>query len=554
MVSAMSSALPSWTRELIDLYESGAMSQFILHGNIGDRLVVASSQSCHLGSLDDFLKEVLLAKFDVVLGYDIGNGLRVEKGGDAFAQWPAMKGKALPTTPREAIQVLTHYLRFNANLAQLKSGNASRVAVIVRGVDLIAPPSLGAVNYELAAMAWQLREWGTDSAIRQHHCASFLLAENLNDIHPLLSANPQTARISIPLPQAADLELALPLLQKSYSTPLRPYEARLAEPAAVLSGATLHSVETLLKLHEHRHQELSPAALVAVKKELVERDALGLIEFVRPDRTLDDLYGQDSIKKWLRQDIDLWKQDDLAALPMGYLFCGPVGTGKTFLVECLAGEAGVPVVKMKNFRDKWVGSTESNLEKIFRLLAALGRCIVFVDEADQALGQRNAGAGDSGVSGRVYGMIAEQMSNSRNRGRIIWALATSRPDLVEVDLKRPGRVDVKIPIFPSGTSEEGYSLLRALTKRRGLDLPAKLPAGLAASFPDLLTPGAAEALSVKVYRSLKTGSASPEAALADGLDDYQPPVRLEILKAQIDLAVAEASDLSFVPERFRRPA
>ena len=45
----------------------------------------------------------------------------------------------------------------------------------------------------------------------------------------------------------------------------------------------------------------------------------------------------------MRQDIALWSQGDLGAMPMGYLLCGPVGTGKTFLVECLAGEAGVPV-------------------------------------------------------------------------------------------------------------------------------------------------------------------------------------------------------------------
>lgn len=48
---------------------------------------------------------------------------------------------------------------------------------------------------------------------------------------------------------------------------------------------------------------------------------------------------------------------------MGYLLCGPVGTGKTYAVECLAGEAGVPVVKISNFRDRWVGSTEGNLRK-----------------------------------------------------------------------------------------------------------------------------------------------------------------------------------------------
>ena len=135
----------------------------------------------------------------------------------------------------------------------------------------------------------------------------------------------------------------------------------------------------------------------------------------------------------------------------GYLICGPVGTGKTFLVECLAGEAGIPVVKIKNFRDKWVGSTEGNLEKIFRLLHGLNRCYVFIDEADQALGRRDAGSNDSGLSGRVYSMFAKEMSEPSNRGRIVWVLATSRPDLIEVDLKRPGRVDVKLPLFPTAT-------------------------------------------------------------------------------------------------------
>jgi len=46
----------------------------------------------------------------------------------------------------------------------------------------------------------------------------------------------------------------------------------------------------------------------------------------------------------------------------------------------------LPVVKIKNFRDRWVGSTEGNLEKIFRYYKALDRCYVFVDEADQAFG------------------------------------------------------------------------------------------------------------------------------------------------------------------------
>ncbi len=553
MSTSTPAALPPWASEVIDLYESGACAQFILHGNVDDRVMLpVSGAAPRIVSLDVFLRERLLGKFDVVISYDLGNGIRVEKGGERFAEWPpAANDVILAKAPREAIHVLTHYLRFCANIARLKPDKATRVAVIVKNAGLIVPPSNGGANYELSAIASQLRDWATDSTIAEQHCTTFLLTENLNDLHPLVSRNPQAACIAVPLPQQAELLPALDQLNTLYPLPLKPFPAGFAEPAAALAGATLNSIETLLQTRQHHGKELTPQDLVTLKKDLVEKDAQGLIEFIKPDRTLDDLHGQVAIKAWLRQDIALWRAGDLAALPMGYLFCGPVGTGKTFMVECLAGEAGVPVVKMKNFRDKWVGSTESNLEKIFRLLDALGRCIVFVDEADQALGRRSADSGDSGVSGRVYGMMAERMSDSRNRGRILWALATSRPDLVEVDLKRPGRVDVKIPIFPTATPEEGYQLIRALAKRRGVVLDEALPESFRASIPDLLTPGAAEALSVKLYRALKTGATAPDEALAAALRDYQPPVPLSVIHDQIALAVAEATDLGFVPERFR---
>jgi SpoVK/Ycf46/Vps4 family AAA+-type ATPase len=267
---------------------------------------------------------------------------------------------------------------------------------------------------------------------------------------------------------------------------------------------------------------------------------------------LDDLHGQEAVKGWLRQDLALWQKGDLRALPMGYLICGPVGTGKTYMVECLAGEAGVPVVKIKNFRDRWVGSTEGNLEKIFRLLSALNRCYVFIDEADQALGRRESGGNDSGLSGRIYSMIAAEMSRPENRGRIIWVLASSRPDLIEVDLKRPGRVDVKIPIFPTATAEESWRLLCALSERFELDLGGIDPLALGVDMPVLLTPGAAETLALKLYREVHTSGRSLEDVLKSTLATYQNPVSMEIMHQQIALAVTEASDREFVPEVFRR--
>ena len=322
--------LPPWATEVIDLYESGACSQFILHGNVDDLLLLpVSGAAPRIIALDGFLRERLLARFDVVIRYDVGSGIQVEKGGERFAEWPpAAKEAALPKTPREAIQVLTVYLRFCANLARLKPDKATRVAVIVKNAALIVPPSAGGANYELSAIASQLREWAADPTIADQHCATFLLTENLNDLHPLVARNPQAACVAVPLPQQAELLPALTHLNSLYPLPLRPFAGGFSEPAAALAGATLSAIETLFQTRQHHAQELTPQDLVALKKDLVEKDAQGLIEFLKPDRTLDDLHGQDAIKTWLRQDIALWRSGDLAALPMGYLFCGPVGTGK----------------------------------------------------------------------------------------------------------------------------------------------------------------------------------------------------------------------------------
>ena len=148
-------------------------------------------------------------------------------------------------------------------------------------------------------------------------------------------------------------------------------------------------------------------------------------------------------------------------------------------------------------------------------------------------------------------MIAKEMSDSRNRGKIIWVLATSRPDLIEVDLKRPGRVDVKIPIFPTSTPAEGFALLRVLCQRRGVPIDESDFASLEKLVPDWLTPGAAETLAVKTLRSILTEKLTPQQALFRNLTDYQPPVPHDVMEAQIRLAVNEASDWDFVPQSFR---
>ncbi len=551
LVLAPGASLPKWASDLIAQYESDAASQFILYGNVGDRMVLPVGERPELGSLQDFLLRGLLPRFDVVLSYDLGNGIRVEKGEEIFAQWPLIKETPqLPRAPRQAIEALTLFFRYIANLARLKRGHF-HVACIIRGASLVAPALQGGLNYDLNALALLIRDWSTDTLLAGHSLATFLVAENLNDLHPLLATNTRAAQVKIPLPPPKELADAFGIMSAAYVTALQGYANRTPELAAQLAGASTASIEAMLKTAEYRKQPLIDDDILRLKKQLVEQDCNGLIEFIESKRTLDDLHGQEKVKAWLRQDFALWRKNDLPAMPMGYLLCGPVGTGKTYTAECLAGDAGAPVVKLKNFRDKWVGSTEGNLEKIFRLLHALGRCFVFIDEADQTLGKRDSQSGDSGVSGRVYSMMAEEMSNTANRGKIIWVLASSRPDLIEVDLKRPGRIDVKIPLFPTSTAGEGLALIRALCKRKGLQIETDDVAGIEPMVPSLLTPGAAETLATKVYRLSRTQSLTAAQAIKACLTDYRNPVPKEVMDFQIALAVREASDAEFIPPAFR---
>jgi len=543
--------LPAWAQEVIANYESGAAGCFVLHGNVSDRMIVQSNGTDSVGGVENFLMDVMLPRFDVVLTYDLGFGMRVERGGEIFHQWPTFQELGdLPRDPLPAISFITHYLTYCRNL-RVNGVEPPKVAVIVKQAHLVCPHVANMLNNVLNAIATFMRGWAENERLQQTGQAAFLVSENLNGMHQLVTQCPRICSVEIPLPNSEQIQKLMEVMAPACPTALSQF-ADLNYPAQRLTGATLSSVEGLLLRTEHSGKELDDVLLTEMKKDLVEKDCAGLIDFVEPDRNLEHAVGLEGVKKWLRQDIALWQKNELDALPMGYLFCGPVGTGKTYLAECLAGEAGVPVITMRNFRDKWVGSTESNLEKIFALIHALGRCIVFVDEADQALGKRQSNSGDSGVSSRVYSMMAKEMSNTRNRGKVVWVLASSRPDLIEVDLKRPGRIDVKVPLFPCVTADESFSLLKALCKRRGVELNEEDRERVKGSLPELLTPGAAEALAVKVYRVSKTSELSDIEALEQCLETYRPPVSLDILRQQMKLAADEATDASMVPDEVHK--
>ena len=113
---------------------------------------------------------------------------------EIFSRWPHFKQSSdLPKAPRPAVEYLTSYFRYAANLARLTPESSVQVACIVRNANLLAPMAPGALDYDLSAIASLIRDWASESLLTTHSLATFLIVENLNDLHPLIANNPERA-------------------------------------------------------------------------------------------------------------------------------------------------------------------------------------------------------------------------------------------------------------------------------------------------------------------------------------------------------------------------
>ena len=130
----------------------------------------------------------------------------------------------------------------------------------------------------------------------------------------------------------------------------------------------------------------------------------------------------------------------------GAAVAGPIGGGKTFIFEAVASEMDVPVLVLKSIRSQWYGQTDVIFERLRRVLEALEKVVIFVDEADTQFG--GVGKEAHSTERRLTGKIQAMMSDPRLRGRVIWLLMTARIHLLSPDIRRPGRVgDLIIPVL-----------------------------------------------------------------------------------------------------------
>ena len=544
-------SLPPWAGQMRDVFRAGTLSQFVLHGNVRDLVCDGRGYV----SLHQFLSDVMFSRFDLVVTFNTGSGLAVSKGAEHFAafqkmlaDWTSFQVGALPRDTVSALDLLDRLLSYSLQRTVVEGGQAVRkplkTAIILDFVQYIVPSQSSGPD---SATLVKLLDWSSNPAYLEGHLATVLITDSLKGVARDVVENPYSSKIELPLPSEADCHRYLESLCQEFPGLSQACQLSLEVLARRAVGLTLINIRHMMALAVSTGRSIDSDYLGGQRKELIEKECFGLLEFVESKRTLDDVAGHREAMEWLRADAKLIKEGQTKCLPMGYLMAGRIGTGKTWLTNCWAGEVGIPFVIFKNFRDKWAGATESNLEKILAVLKALGQVIVFVDEADQMAGKRGGSGSDGGLSGRIYGMLAAAMSDTDNRGKIFWVFATSRPDLLEVDLKRPGRLDVHIPLFPPQTLEERRQLFKAMSRKVDVD-PDSLP-----ELPENreLSGNEMEAVLVRAMRrqALEGGKFS-DIVLAL-VEEFRPMAHQDHLEYMDLIAVKECTDDGFLPTRFR---
>lgn len=154
-------------------------------------------------------------------------------------------------------------------------------------------------------------------------------------------------------------------------------------------------------------------------------------------------------------------------LRSGILLYGYPGCGKTLLASAVAGQCGLNFISVKGpeILNKYIGASEQSVRELFERAQAAKPCVLFFDEFDSIAPKR--GHDSTGVTDRVVNQMLTQMDGAEGLDGVYVLAATSRPDLIDSALLRPGRLDKSV-LCGMPDFEERLDILRAITKTMNL--------------------------------------------------------------------------------------
>jgi len=240
-----------------------------------------------------------------------------------------------------------------------------------------------------------------------------------------------------------------------------------ADLAAVSKEAAMHALRRLLPeidLEREIPQEVLDKLQVNegdfenVQKN-IEPSAMREVFVEAPNVKWQDVGGLEAAKQELIEAVE-WPIKFANAFssintrpPKGVLLFGPPGTGKTLLAQAVATESEANFISIKGpeLLSKWVGESEKGVRETFRRAKQVSPTIILFDELDAVAPTRGASS-DSHVTERVVSQLLTELDGLEALKDVVVIGATNRPDMVDVALLRPGRLDRLVYIPPPNAS------------------------------------------------------------------------------------------------------
>ena len=188
--------------------------------------------------------------------------------------------------------------------------------------------------------------------------------------------------------------------------------------------------------------------------------------------TLDCVGGLEHAKTTVRQSVvtplscpQLYPPGSLRAPPKGVLLHGPPGTGKTLLARTIAKEANAAFIEVRldTLLGKYVGESEKHVAAVFSLARKLQPSILFVDEIDGLLSDRDSTASSSATFNLVKTVFMTEWDGlTSSNDTVVVIGATNRPGAIDEAALR--RLPVKLKVdFPNAGARE--HIMRIILKK-----------------------------------------------------------------------------------------
>ena len=364
-------------------------------------------------------------------------------------------------SPTLALELLRQFcLLSRSTNAQGKKLLAEKLIIFIEAADMLLPEgeirSLSLPDRHRISI---VQDWISDSNFMNGNDSVIFITESASLVNSRIIRLPQVITVEIPSPGMSERQHFISWFNntpKLIQKPLNLWGTQ-AQLAMLTAGLSIQALRQLLLSACYSGEKLQSVDVIAKVSEFIQAQ-LGedVVEFKKPMHSLKDIVGNQKLVAFLKTQLIPRITSTGSDAISGMSVCGPIGSGKTFIFEGLAGELDIPVLVLKNIRSMWFGQTDVIFERLRRLLMALVKVLIFVDEADTQFG--DVGKDAHSTERRLTGKIQAMMSDPQLRGNITWLLMTARIYNLSPDLRREGRVgDMIVPVLdPSGEDREAF--------------------------------------------------------------------------------------------------